>query len=54
MTNLGWHAAALGDYRTALGRCQQALVQALAVLDDLHDPDAAQVESRLDDLRAAL
>jgi hypothetical protein len=29
-------------------------MEALAVLDDLHHPGAAQVVSRLDDLRVAL
>ena len=31
---------------------REAWQQALAVVDDLHDPDAARVESRLDELRA--
>ena len=50
LTRLGDAHRALGDRAAA----REAWQQALAVLDDLHDPDAAQVESRLDDLRAAL
>src|SRR5580704_16718207 len=50
LTRLGDAHRALGD-RTA---ARDAWQQALAVLDDLHDPDAARVESRLDDLRAIL
>ena len=45
----------LGDAQRALGdrtEAREAWQQALAVLDDLHHPDAAQVVSRLDDLRA--
>jgi DNA-binding SARP family transcriptional activator/tetratricopeptide (TPR) repeat protein len=49
LTRLGDAHRALGD-RTA---AREAWQQALAVLDDLDDPGAAQVESRLDDLRAA-
>jgi DNA-binding SARP family transcriptional activator/tetratricopeptide (TPR) repeat protein len=47
----------LGDAHRALGdsvAAGEAWRQALAILDDLHHPDAAQVASRLDDLRAAL
>jgi DNA-binding SARP family transcriptional activator/tetratricopeptide (TPR) repeat protein len=46
----------LGDAHRALGdraEAREAWQQALAVLDDLRHPDAAQVVSRLDDLRAA-
>ncbi|HTZ28528.1 MAG TPA: tetratricopeptide repeat protein, partial [Streptosporangiaceae bacterium] len=46
----------LGDAHRALGdraEAREAWQQALAVLDDLQHPDAAQVVSRLDDLRAA-
>jgi DNA-binding SARP family transcriptional activator/tetratricopeptide (TPR) repeat protein len=46
----------LGDAHRALGdraEAREAWQQALAVLDDLHHPDAAQVVSRLADLRAA-
>jgi DNA-binding SARP family transcriptional activator/tetratricopeptide (TPR) repeat protein len=50
LTRLGDAHRALGDRSAA----RDAWQQALAVLDDLHDPDAAQVESRLDDLRAIL
>ena len=49
LTRLGDAHRALGD-RTA---AREAWQQALAVLDDLDDPGAAQVELRLDDLRAA-
>jgi DNA-binding SARP family transcriptional activator/tetratricopeptide (TPR) repeat protein len=49
LTRLGDAHRALGDRAAA----REAWQQALAVLDDLHDPGAAQVESRLDDLRAA-
>jgi DNA-binding SARP family transcriptional activator/tetratricopeptide (TPR) repeat protein len=49
LTRLGDAHRALGDRAAA----RDAWQQALAVLDDLHDPGAAQVESRLDDLRAA-
>jgi DNA-binding SARP family transcriptional activator/tetratricopeptide (TPR) repeat protein len=49
LTRLGDAHRALGD-RTA---AREAWQQALAVLDDLDDAGAAQVESRLDDLRAA-
>jgi DNA-binding SARP family transcriptional activator/tetratricopeptide (TPR) repeat protein len=50
LTRLGDAHRALGDRAAA----REAWQQALAVLDDLQDPEAAQVESRLDDLRAAL
>jgi len=46
----------LGDAHRALGdraEAREAWQQALAVLDDLRHPDAAQVVTRLDDLRAA-
>jgi DNA-binding SARP family transcriptional activator/tetratricopeptide (TPR) repeat protein len=46
----------LGDAHRALGdraEAREAWQQALAVLDELQHPDAAQVVSRLDDLRAA-
>ena len=49
LTRLGDAHRALGDRAAA----REAWQQALAVLDDLHDPDAAEVESRLDDLGAA-
>ena len=47
----------LGDAHRALGvrpAARENWRHALAVLDDLHHPGAAQVVSRLDDLRAAL
>jgi tetratricopeptide (TPR) repeat protein len=50
LTRLGDAHRALGDRPAA----REAWRQALAVLDDLHHPDAAQVVSRLDDLRVAL
>jgi predicted negative regulator of RcsB-dependent stress response len=49
LTRLGDAHQALGDRAAA----REAWQQALAVLDELHDPGAAQVESRLDELRAA-
>jgi DNA-binding SARP family transcriptional activator/Tfp pilus assembly protein PilF len=49
LTRLGDAHRALGDRAAA----REAWQQALAVLENLHDPDAAEVESRLDDLRAA-
>jgi DNA-binding SARP family transcriptional activator len=49
LTRLGDAQRALGDRAAA----RESWQQALAVLDDLHDPSAAEVESRLDDLRAA-
>jgi predicted negative regulator of RcsB-dependent stress response len=49
LTRLGDAHRALGDRAAA----REAWQQALAVLDDLHDPGAAEVESRLDGLRAA-
>jgi hypothetical protein len=50
LTRLGDAHRALGDRPAA----REAWRHALAVLDDLHHPDAAQVVSRLDDLRVAL